>query len=64
MRLITNVELTSRTDSELAVMFHMVSGALAVYKPGSNERRKVISSLQNISIERTMRHRRCTAPGL
>jgi len=61
--MVINTELASQTDTELAVLFHMVSNALATAKPGSLERRKVIASLQNISIERTQRHRRCTVPG-
>ncbi len=63
MRLITDTELTSRTDVELAVLFHMVSNALAVAKPGSPARRTVIASLQNISRARAVRHKQCTVPG-
>lgn len=64
MRLITNTELSSRSDSELAVMFHMVSGALAMAKPGTPERRKVVAGLQNISMERAQRYKQCIEPGL
>lgn len=61
--MITNTELSSRTDSELAVLFHMVSRQLAVTGTGTPERGHVIASLQNISIERAVRHNRCLAPG-
>ena len=63
MRMISTAELTSRTDVELAVLFHMVSNALAVAKPGSPARRTVIASLQNISRARSVRHRQCVVPG-
>jgi hypothetical protein len=63
MKLITDFELTGRTDAELAVLFHMASQALAVTIPGSPGRRTVIASLQNISRARTVRHRQCTVPG-
>ena len=63
MKTISETDLTSRTDSELAVLFHEVSNALAQTKPGSIERREVIASLQNISRERSVRHRRNKMPG-
>ena len=63
MRLITDKELTSRTDVELAVLFQMVSNALAHAQPGSPGRRRVIASLQNISHEQAGRHKQCTVPG-
>ena len=63
MRMISTAELTSRTDVELAVLFHMVSNALAVAKPGSPGRRTVIASLQNISHARAVRHKQYTVPG-
>lgn len=63
MRMISNTELTSRTDSELAILFSMVSKQLAVAKAGTPERRKVIASLQNISIAQRQRHQKLAAPG-
>jgi hypothetical protein len=63
MRLITDTELTSRSDVELAVLFHMVSNALADARPGSPARRRVIASLQNISRARAGRHKQCRVPG-
>ncbi len=62
MRLITETELTGRTDVELAVLFQMVSQAAA--KPGTPARRAVNSSLQNINSVRASRHYRGTPPGL
>lgn len=63
MRLVTDTELTARTDVELAVLFHVVSQALAAAKPGTPARRAVIASLQNISKARADRHYRCRVPG-
>ena len=63
MRLISNTELASRTDAELAVLFHMVSNDLGRTKPGTLDRRKVIGSLQNISQARAVRHKRCIVSG-
>ena len=45
MRLITETELAGRADAELAVLFQMVSQALAAARPGTPARRAVISSL-------------------
>lgn len=64
MRLISDTELASRTDLELAVLFQVASEALATAKPGTQERRDVIASLQNISRERARRHLHCRPPGL
>jgi hypothetical protein len=64
MRLIIETELTGRTDVDLAVLFQMVSQALAAAKPGTPARRAVITSLQNISSVRASRHYRSTAPGI
>jgi hypothetical protein len=47
----------------LAVLFQMVSNALAHTKPGTPGRRSVIASLQNISQARSSRHRQCKVPG-
>ena len=49
MRLITDTELTNRTDVELAVLFHMVANILGRTRPGTPERGRVIASLRNIS---------------
>lgn len=57
MKKISETDLTSRADSELSMLFHEVSKALAHTKPGTIERREVIASLQNISRERARRHR-------
>ena len=46
MRLITNTELSSRTDVELAVLFGIFSNALGQTTPGRPDRRSVIASLQ------------------
>jgi hypothetical protein len=64
MRLITETELTGRTDVELAVLFQIVSQALAAAKPGMPARRAVIESLQNISSVRASRHYASAAPGI
>lgn len=63
MRLITDTELTSRTDAELAVLFQMAAEALAQTKPGSPGRRTVITNLQTISRAQSVRHRQNTVPG-
>jgi len=63
MRLITEFDLKSRTDAELAVLFHMAAQALAATIPGTPSRRTVIASLQTISKARAARHRQCTVPG-
>ena len=46
MRVITLNELNSRTDLEIAVLFHIASQALGRTTPGTPARRAVISSLQ------------------
>jgi len=63
MRLITDTELSSRTDVELAVLFHMAAQALGHTAPGTQERQTVIASLQNISRERAQRHCQSRVPG-
>jgi hypothetical protein len=63
MRVITDNDLAARSDAELAVLFHMVSQALAVAEPNTDRRRRVIASLQNISRARAARHRQCMVPG-
>lgn len=63
MRLITDTELTNRTDVELAVLFHMVANALGQTRPGTPERGRVVASLCNISQARSNRHKQCRVPG-
>jgi hypothetical protein len=63
MRLVTDTELSSRTDVELAVLFHMAAEALGCTASGTPERRTVIASLQNITRARAQRHRQCRVPG-
>jgi hypothetical protein len=63
MRLITDTELTSRTDVELAVLFQMAAEALATTIPGSPARNAVVASLQNISRAKAQRYYRRMAPG-
>ena len=64
MKVITLNELTTRTDLELAVLFHMTAQALGRTAPGTPERRAVIDSLQNISEARADRHKAGRGPGL
>ena len=64
MKVITLNELASRTDLEIAVLFHMASQALGRTTPGTPARRAVISSLQNISQARADRHKAGRGPGL
>ena len=63
MKLITDTELSSRTDVELAVLFHMAAQALGRTAPGTPARRTVIASLQNIARARVQRHLQCRVPG-
>jgi hypothetical protein len=49
MRLITGIDLASRTVVELALLFQLVSQVLTETMPGSPRRRTAIASLQNIS---------------
>jgi hypothetical protein len=64
MRVITQEELASRTDFELAILFGMAAEELGRAKPGSPARQALIHSLQNISQERAARHRQNRTPGL
>jgi hypothetical protein len=63
MRLITDTELTGRSDVELAVLFHMAAEALATTVPGTAARDAVIASLQNICRAKAQRHYRRRVPG-
>jgi hypothetical protein len=64
MRLITDSELARRSDAELAVLFQKAAEALATAKPGTQERRSAVASMQNIGRERARRHRQPRPPGL
>lgn len=61
MRLITTIELGERSESELRVLFGMVSKALAQTERGTPERRNGLASLENISHAIIIR-RTATAP--
>lgn len=63
MRVITDNDLAARSDAELAVLFHVVSQALATTQPLSDRRRRVIASLQTISRAKAARHYQCAVPG-
>jgi hypothetical protein len=64
MKVITLNDLTTRTDLELAVLFHVTAQALASTAPGTPARRAVIDSLQNISQAQADRHKAGRTPGL
>jgi len=55
MRLITTDELTHRSDTELAVLFGMVSQSLVRSDRGTPERRNALASLENIGRARAVR---------
>ena len=55
MRLISNLELQQRSESELAALFCTVSKGLVRTKRGSPERRNALASLENISRARAQR---------
>jgi spore maturation protein SpmA len=63
MRLITDTELTKRTDVELAILYQVVANALGHTQPGTPDRGRAIESLQNINKARSNRHNQCTVPG-
>jgi len=48
MKTIINEELAGRNESELSVLFHIVSRHLALTAPCSPERRNALASLENI----------------
>ncbi|MFW6027322.1 MAG: hypothetical protein ACOC91_00795 [bacterium] len=64
MRLLTESELTSRSDAELAILFQRAAESLATTQPGTPERQAAITSLQNISRAQACRQRRSITPGL
>jgi len=49
MKIIINHELAGRNESELAVLFQIVSRHVPLTTPCSPERRNVLASLENIS---------------
>ncbi len=49
MRLITSVELSNKTETELRGLFGMVSKALVQTERDTPERRNALASLENIS---------------
>lgn len=49
MQLMTTAELTHRSETELAVLFGMVSQSLVRSDRGTPERRNALASLENIS---------------
>jgi uncharacterized protein YciW len=61
MKLISNLELQRKSDSELAALFHHVSQVLTRTKRQSQERRNALATLENICRERARRHR-CPSP--
>jgi len=57
-RIITESELTNKTDIELSALFHKVSRDIENSEIDSPERRNALANLENIS--RTMRTRHIT----
>jgi hypothetical protein len=55
MRLILNIELHNRSESELSALFCTVSKGLVRTKMGTPERRNALASLENISRARVAR---------
>jgi hypothetical protein len=55
MRLISNLELQQRSESELSALFCTVSKGLVRTERGSPERRNSLASLENISRARVSR---------
>jgi hypothetical protein len=55
MRLISNLELQQRSESELSALFCTVSKGLVRTERGSPERRNSLGSLENISRARVSR---------
>ena len=49
MKLITSVELSNKTETELRALFGMVSKALVQTDRGTPERRNALASLENIN---------------
>ena len=59
MKLMSNHELQTRSESELSALFCMVSKGLVRTKKGSPERRNALASLENISRARALRMKEC-----
>jgi hypothetical protein len=59
MRLISNLELQQRSESELSALFCTVSKGLVRTSRGSPERRNALASLENISLARAARMTEC-----
>ena len=55
MKLISNIELDRRSDSELSALFSHVSKGLVRIERHSPERRNALASLENISRARAQR---------
>ena len=55
MRVISNIELGKRNESELSALFSAVSRNLVRTERGSAERRNALASLENISRARAER---------
>lgn len=55
MRLITTIELSRRSEPELASLFALVSRGLVRTKRETAERRSALATLENISRERALR---------
>lgn len=49
MRLISAIELYSRSENELSALFHKVTNSLVRTEQGTPERRNALASLENIS---------------
>ena len=60
-RLILNLELQQRSESELSALFCTVSKGLIRSARGSPERRNSLASLENISRARVSRMSACRA---
>ena len=61
MKLIINHELSGRNESELSVLFYLVSQHLIQTAPCSPERRNALASLENISRARQFAMNGCPA---
>ncbi|MGD0775935.1 MAG: hypothetical protein ABSC05_24220 [Candidatus Solibacter sp.] len=61
MKLMSNHELSKKSDSELAALFCQVSKGLVCTRRGSPERRNALASLENISRARAARMTPCQA---
>ena len=61
MRLITSVDLSNRTETELRGLFGMISKALVQTERDTPDRRNALASLENISRAMCRKHQ---TPGL